>query len=122
MNKLLSINLAPPGGFKGLGTSPLANPGGDPINIFVQFLSSVIGVMTLVAFIFFVFKFITASISFMMAGGDKQAIETAKEKIKYAIIGVVVTVSAIFLIDLIGALIGLPSILDVGAMFTLITK
>lgn len=121
-NQLLAISLAPPGGFKGLGTGPLANPGTNAVPVFAQFLSSVIGLMTIIAFIWFVFKFITAAISFISAGGDKQAIESAKEKIKYAIVGIVVVVSAIFLIDLIGSLIGIPSILDVTQMFTLITR
>ncbi len=121
-NNHISISLAPAGGFKGLGNGPLANPGSDAINVFASFLSSVIGLMTIIAFIWFTFRFIIAAIQLMYAGGDKAHIETAKEKMKYAIIGVVVVVSAIFIINLVGSFMGLPNILDVGAMFELITN
>ncbi len=118
----IAVSLAPAGGFKGLGTSSLANPGNDAINIFANFLSSVIGLMTIIAFIWFTFRFITSAIQLMYAGGDKQRYETAREQMKYAIIGVVVVVAAIFIINLVGTFIGIPNILDVAGMFELITQ
>lgn len=122
LNNHIAVSLAPQGGFKGLGNSTFANPGNDAINVFASFLSSVIGIMTIIAFIWFTFRFITSAIKLMYAGGDKQQYESAREQMRYAIIGVVVVVSAIFIINLVGSFIGIPNILDVGGMFELITQ
>lgn len=116
-NNLLAVDLFPPGGFKGLGTSPLANPGDNAISIFAKFISSAIGIMTIIAFIWFLFLFIIGAISLMTAGGDKQAFENGKLRIRNAIIGIVVVIAAIFIVNLLGSLFGLPNILDVQSLF-----
>lgn len=104
-NLLAAIQLAPDTGFTGFG--PLGNPTGTGINAFANFISMTIGVMTIVAFIWFVFVFITGAISIIGAGGDKQAMETAKKKITTGLIGVVVVIAAIFIIDLVGTIFGI---------------
>ena len=118
MNKLMADNipLSPDTGFEGFG--PLGQDVGSGIGVFTKFISSVIGLMTIIAFIWFVFVFVTGAISIIGAGGDKQALETAKKKITTGIIGIVVTVAAIFIIDIIGGLIGIPNILDLGTLFS----
>jgi hypothetical protein len=115
-----SIPLAPPGGFTGFG--PLGNitSSAEAVNTFTKFISSTIGIMTIIAVIWFVFIFITGAIAWMGAGGDKNALESAKKKITTGIIGLAVTVVAIFIIDLIGKLIGIPDILNLGLMFALL--
>jgi len=117
MKSLSQINIAPEGGFKGFG--PLGS-GEDAIGTFSTFLSSAIGVMTIVAFIWFAFTFIIGAIGIISAGGDKQALETAKKKITTGIIGVVVVISAIFVISLLGTLLNIP-FLDIGTLFETIT-
>ena len=122
MNKLLSdIPLSPSGGFKGPGTGPFSDPtagGGTGIEAFTKFISSAVGLMTIIAIIWFVFLLISGGIGFMTAGSDKAQIEASRKKIVSGLIGLVVTIAAIFLIDLIGYLIGIPNILDLPALFT----
>lgn len=121
MNYLADVSIAPNGGFKGLGTSPLGNPGTNGIGVLTNFISGVIGVMTLVGILWFIFVFITGAIGIISSGGDKQALESAKKKITTGLIGLVVLIAAVFIIDLIGYLFGFTgSILDLPALFGLI--
>ena len=116
-----SIPLAPSGGFTGFG--PLGNITSkeDAVSTFSKFISSAIGLMTIVAILWFIFVFIIGAIGVISAGGDKAALETAKKKITTGIIGFVVTIASIFVIKLIGYLIGIPDILNFGLLFSLIT-
>lgn len=111
-----NIQIAPSGGFKGLGTLGNVTSKSGALLTFSSFISTAIGVMTLVAFIWFVITFFTGVISIIGAGGDKQALETAKKKITTAIIGLVVTIAAIFLIEIIGQIFGI-NILSFSALF-----
>ena len=108
------------GTFKGFGT--LGNPQGTGIETFSKFISSVIGLMTIVAIIWFVFVFFTGAIGIISAGSDKQALEGARKKIYTGIIGIVVVVAAIFLVRLIGFVIGIPNILNINQLFTQIQQ
>lgn len=116
MKSLLAggINVAPPGGFRGFG--PLGLEGLDPQidapRIFNQLFSTVIGVMTVIAFIWFTIQFILGAIGIMTSGGDKAALESAKKKLTTGIIGLVVVIAAIFLINLIGYILGVELILN----------
>lgn len=122
MRKLLAddpINLFPDeNGFKGFGKLGLEgeNAKTSPL-IFTQFISSAIGLITVIAIIWFIFTFLIGAIGFISSGGDKNTIESSKKKIASGLIGLVVTVLAIFIIKLIGRLIGLPYILDFPYMF-----
>lgn len=112
MKYLADIQLGP---FSGFG--PLGNPTGSGINIFSKFISSLIGLMTIVAILWFIFVFFTGVIGIIGAGGDKASLESARKRITSGIIGLVVVIAAIFIIDLIGGLIGIPNILDLPALF-----
>jgi hypothetical protein len=75
--------------------------------IFNKVLSVIIGVMTVAAGLWFLFQFFIGAFTWLTSGGDKVALENARKKITNAIIGLVIVVAAIFLIDLIGNIIGL---------------
>lgn len=75
--------------------------------IFNRVLSIIIGVMTVAAGLWFLFQFFIGAFTWLTSGGDKVALENARKKITNAIIGLVIVVAAIFLIDLIGSIIGL---------------
>lgn len=94
------------GTFKGFG--PLGNPTGTGINQFSNVISTTIGVMTIVAFIWFTFTLITGAIGIMTAGSDKAGLENARKKITSGIIGLVIVISAVFVLDLIGTIFGIP--------------
>lgn len=120
MKKLSAIFDLFPGGFKGIG--PLGNPTGTGIDTFTKFISSTIGLMTIIAIIWFIFTLITGAIAMTTAGSDKASLENARKKITNGLIGLVVTIAAIFIIDIVGNLIGIPDILNLPALFTQIQK
>ena len=113
--KKLGINLdfSPNGGnFSGPGELGLGGGTGDAPGIFSDLISSVIGLMTIIAGIYFLIVFITGGIGWISAGGDKQKLETAQQRLLNGVIGIVVVIAAIFIVDLIGGIIGFD-ILDI---------
>lgn len=116
MNTLAQVNLSPTGGFTGFGK--LASPGTSGISLFAGMITTTIGVLTLVAIIWFVFNFIVGAIGIISSGGDKQKLETARNKVTYSVIGLIAVIAAIFIVELIGFLLGFPNILDLNALFT----
>jgi hypothetical protein len=116
MKNYLSLEFGPLRGFGTLGLEGQTEASGA-IGIFTKFLSSTIGLITIIAIIWFVFIFFTGAISWITAGGDKAALESARKKITSGLIGLVVTVAAIFIIQLVGTLIGIPNILRLPELF-----
>lgn len=111
-NLIAQIKLAPEGGFRGLGPLGLEGRTGEEApGIFTSFLSGVIGIMTVVAAIWFTFNFIIGAIQIISAGGDKGKVEAARQRITTGIIGLVVVIAAVFVIQLMGSLIGLGDII-----------
>ncbi len=107
------------GGFKGFG--PLGNPSeGTAVSTFSNFISSTIGLLTIIAIIWFVFILLTGGIGIMTSGGDKQSLENAQKRITTGLIGLAIVVLGIFIVRLVGALIGIPDILNVSYLFDLI--
>lgn len=121
MNNLVAAvtNLGDP--IKGIGPFGLegANAETSPM-IFQTILSNIVGIITIIGFILFIFLLITGAIGIMIAGGDKQALENARKKITSGLIGLVILVAAIFIIGLIGSLIGIPDILNIQYLINLV--
>lgn len=123
MIKLLAdIPLAPSGGFTGFGKLGTPTGEGWGIATFTSFLSKTIGLLTIVAFIWFVFTFVTGAISIITSGGDKAALESAKKKITTGVIGVIVVIAALFIIEIGGKLIGIDDVLNIAGMYGALLK
>ncbi len=106
MNKFLSdITVAPPGGYRGIGTLAKPSENGEFWD-FSKIISMSIGVLTLVAFIWFLFVLITGAIGVMNAGGDQKALESSRKRITNGLVGLVVVIASLFIVDLIGMIIG----------------
>jgi hypothetical protein len=118
MNYLADISIAPSGGFHGIG--PLGNPQGNGVSALSNFISVVIGILTIIAFIWFTFILVSGAISIISSGGDKQALETAKKKITNGIIGLVLVITAVFIIDIIGNIFGI-NFLNILQLFKNVT-
>jgi len=119
---LAEIKIAPDGGFKGFGKLGLqGSEAGNADIIFTNFLSSFIGIITVIAIIWSVFLFITGAISYMSSGGDKAAVESARKRIVNGIIGLIIVIVSIFAIKLVGELLGIPDILNFPSLFSVIT-
>lgn len=96
------------GTFEGFG--PLGKVGADldkAFQLFFDVLSAIVGIMTIVAAIWFVFQFLIGAIQIISSGGDKTKMQEASTRITHAVIGIVVVIGAIFFISLIGSLTGL---------------
>jgi phosphoglycerol transferase MdoB-like AlkP superfamily enzyme len=120
MNKLAAdIIIAPDGGFKGIGT--LGDPSTNPVGIFSNFISGIIGVMTIVAIIWAIFVIITGAVSIISSGGDKQALEAARKRITNGVLGLVIVFISLFLVEIIAYFLGIKDILNINALFQLIT-
>ena len=79
---------------------------------FTNIISRIIGIMTIVAGIWFIFSFIIGAYGFLTAGGDSKKMGEAAAKITSAVIGLIVIVAAYALISLIGGLLGFEDILQ----------
>jgi len=116
MNLLADVSLAPKGGFfKGIGI--LGNPGENSISLFSSIISTVIGTMTMVAIIWFIFTFLTGAVGIISSGGDKQALESARKKITTGAVGLIVVLLALVIVNLVGKVLGIDNILNLGELF-----
>lgn len=106
-----------PGTINGIG--PLGQPAGAE-NRFAQIISSAIGLITIVAFIFFLFTLISGAINIITAGGDKGKLEDARGKITTGVIGVGVVIAGYFIVDLVARILGIPNIFNFAAMINII--
>lgn len=115
MGKFLAdVSLGP--GFSGFGS--LGQSGANAPTQFNTTISRIIGVMTVVSFIWFTFMVIIGAIRIVMSGGDKGALESARKQITTGIIGVVIVVAAIFIVSLIGTILGVGNILNPTCIIT----
>ena len=102
-------------GLRGVG--PLGLVGKDPTQapaLLQEVLSKIIGLLTGIAIIFFVFQFLSGAVSWLSAGGDPKAVEGARMKITNAVVGFILVVTALALISLIGFLLGIEDILNIA--------
>lgn len=105
------INIGPLRGKGPLGLEGAGDAGGAG-GLFTKALSTIIGVMTVVAFIWFTFMVLIGAIRIIVSGGDKAQLEAARKQITTGIIGVIVVIAAIFIAQLVGTLLGVPDILN----------
>ena len=103
-----SHDLGSIGGEEGFG--PWGNLGSRGIKeaagAFTSIISRIIGVMTIIAGIWFIFQFIIGAYGYMTAAGDQQKMSNATKKITSALIGLIVVVAAYAIISLLGRLLG----------------
>jgi len=94
-----------------VGEGEWADPGNDATTFLTDIISTVVGLMTLIAGIFFFFILLSGAIGWISSGGDRQKIESARQRVFNGVIGIVVVVAAIFIIQIVGGVIGFPDIL-----------
>ncbi|MGI6776154.1 MAG: hypothetical protein ACOX5S_02615 [Patescibacteria group bacterium] len=107
------VPIAPDGGLYGPGpTAPTTSTGlGEGI---AHLISVVIGLFTLVAGLWFLFQLILGGYAYMSAGGNKEKAQAASQKITQALIGLVIVVLAIFIINLLGYILGVDFLDIIG--------
>ena len=101
----------------------LEGPGAKVVgNGTVQFekvIGQVIGVLTIVAVLYFIFVVIIGGYNFISAQGDEKQIEMARKQLTNGVLGITIVIIALGLGSLIAFLLGIPNILDINSMFSL---
>ena len=75
--------------------------------IFRNTLSLIIGVITVIGFIWFFFSIVIAAIGWLASGGDKNKVQEAQKHITNSIIGLVILISSTFLVRLLEIVLGI---------------
>jgi len=101
-----------PGTFTGPGI-PVGN---NPTLGLEKIISQVIGVLTIVAFVFFTIQIIFAGYAFLTSEGDEKKIETSRKRLTEGVLGIVIIIVALGIAALIARLTGLGDIFDLDAM------
>lgn len=95
----LALELGQIGG-EGLG--PFGKTPGDGLTGITSIVSSVIGIMTIAAGIWFLFQFIIGGFNWINAGGDKAKLQTSKDRLTNAFVGLIVVVAGWAILALAG--------------------
>jgi hypothetical protein len=106
------------GNIRGIGNLGLEDSAGpNPFALVNRILSVAVGIITVVAGLWFLFLVFSGALSLVTSGGDKAVLESAKKKLSSGLIGLIVTVTAIFIADIVGQILGFR-FLEVGEFFT----
>ena len=85
---------------------------GNPAKPLEGFISNIIGIMTIVAVIYFIIQIILAGYSFISAHGDKNKIEAARSRLTNGILGITIVVVALGIGAFIATLLGITDPLN----------
>ena len=80
---------------------------GEAAREFASIISKIIGIMTVVAGIWFFFILLIGAFGYLSAGGDSEKIKSATKRIGNGLTGLIVIVLAYAFISLIGRMLGL---------------
>lgn len=111
-NKLLAVTYK----LSGPGLNPTSNQ--EATSMFEKLVSNLIGVITIVAVIFFIIQIIFAGYGFLSAQGDEKKMEINRAKLTNGVLGFFIIVVAVGLGTLISKILGLNNPLDIESMFT----
>lgn len=109
-------------GFGGIG--PLGLIGISPEQapkVFAQVIGNIIGFMTVIGALWFLFQVIIAGYNWLGAGNDKQKISEAQGKLTYAVVGFGVVALAIVVVRLVATLLNIDIALDPIKVVPLLT-
>lgn len=82
----------------------------NPFGQVVNFLSNLIGFLTILGAIFFIVQFMLGAIGWLTAGGDTGKVEKARNQLLNGIIGLVIIVMSYSIVALIGGVLGIKLI------------
>ncbi len=105
-------------GFEGVPDRPFTVA--DFSDPFMSIISISIGILTIVAGIWFIFKLITGALGIMAAGADKGKMAEARANITYGLVGFVLVVAAIFIAQIVSTILGV-NFLDITQALVNIT-
>jgi len=103
------VDLAPSGGLTGPGIKPTGNIGEQIAGI----ISTVIGVLTILAVIWFIIEFIVSGFLLISSAGDQEKTAEAKKRLTQSLMGLVIVLGAMFLFTIISYIAGID-FLNIG--------
>lgn len=90
----------------------------DPVNTLELIISTVLGILTIVAVIYFTIQIIISGFSFMSSQGDPKAIDASKKKITNNILGLTIVVLAYGMGALISKILGINDVFNLNNVLT----
>lgn len=96
-------NPALPAGLGGCGGGSTGQGG----KVVGNLISSIIGMLLIFGFFMSLFYFLTGGLQWITSQGDKNALESARNKITHAIIGLIIVAAAYAVFKLVGNFIGI---------------
>ena len=123
MTNLLAVN-EPGGGFGGDGSQSITNPilpesltSKTGSQFLAALIPSLVGIIFVVGTVGFFFMLLWGAIQWILSGGDKAALESAKGRISSAIIGLVILFSTLAIVKLIETFFGINILtIDIGPL------
>ncbi len=100
-------------------TGPGIDPGANGTVTLEKIIGQVIGVLTIVAVVFFTVQIILAGYAFISSNGDQDKIKTSRKRLTEGVLGLTIVVVAVGLGSLVATLLGIKNALDLNAVFTL---
>lgn len=91
---------------------------GTYTNRFEKYLTTIIGVLTIVGVLWFTIQIILSGFAFMQSTGDPKKMEKAQQQLIQAIIGIIIVIGSSVLVGLIMKILGLGNIFDINQFFT----
>lgn len=79
----------------------------DPLGGLEIFISRLIGLITAIGGIVFVFMFLYGAIKWISAGGDSSKVEKARDTMVQGVVGLIIMVGAYGIIGLVGTIVGI---------------
>lgn len=111
-NHLLAVKYT----ISGSGLIPTSNT--DATTKFEKYASQIVGVLSLIAVIFFVIQIIFSGYAFLSSEGDPKKMETARDHLTSSVMGLFIVIVSVAIGTLISKLAGLNNPLDIDTMFT----
>ena len=94
----------------------------SPLTTLVDYVSSIVGVMTIFASIWFLFNILYAGYEWISAGGDTKKVAGARDRITHAFMGLVIIVGAWSLLAVAGQFFGYNTLVSPDALRDLPTN
>ena len=80
---------------------------GNPMERIATIISTIIGFITVVAGIYFMFQFFIGGFGWLASSGDKSRLQEAQNRLSHAVIGLIIVVAAYAIMSIMQAVTGL---------------
>jgi hypothetical protein len=97
---------------------PGVQPGGNGVAALEKIVGQVIGVLTIVAVVYFAIQIILAGYAYINSQGDEKNMAAARSRLTNGVLGITIVIVAVGLGSLIATLAGITNPLDLNALFT----